>query len=87
MNEPKPLRVAILLPRRERFAQSGAGAVSTVVDGFAQHSRFHASLKVLGTKVTDPLQGAASTHGPQSCGVSIASLGTSATMAVALLLQ
>ena len=59
MNEPKPLRVAILLPRRERFAQSGAGAVSTVVDGFACHSRFRTSLKGLGAKVTEPLHGAA----------------------------
>ncbi len=49
-------RVAVLLPYRERYAQSGAGAVSTVVDDFARRSDFRGDLKILGAPVENPLQ-------------------------------
>ncbi|NTU77229.1 MAG: glycosyltransferase family 4 protein [Alphaproteobacteria bacterium] len=50
-------RIAVLLPVREHYAQSEAGAVSTVVDGFARFSRFRENLRVLGSPVSVPLQG------------------------------
>jgi UDP-glucose:(glucosyl)LPS alpha-1,2-glucosyltransferase len=59
MTDCTSLRLASLLPRRERYALSGAGAISTVVDGFAQHSAFRKTLTVLGSPVDIPLQGGA----------------------------
>ncbi len=56
MNVLRYPRVAVLLPYRERFAQSGAGAVSTVVDGFARYSAFRGDVKILGAPVDHSLQ-------------------------------
>ncbi|MDD5585592.1 MAG: glycosyltransferase family 4 protein [Alphaproteobacteria bacterium] len=58
MDKKRPPRIAILLPRRERYAESGAGAVSTVADSLARFSRFRVLLKVLGAPVGQPLDGA-----------------------------
>lgn len=54
-NQPQ---LATILPRREHYAQSGAGAVSTVVDSFAHKSRYRDRMIVLGSPVTEPLNGA-----------------------------
>jgi len=59
MNENNGFCVAALLPVRERYARTGAGAVASVVDGFARRSGQREHLKVFGTAVDEPLDGAA----------------------------
>lgn len=49
--------IGILLPLRERYATTGAGAVSTVVDNFAAHGRQPESITVYGSAVETPLSG------------------------------
>lgn len=61
MEQSGPHRTAVLLPRRERYAEIGAGAVATVVDGLACFSAERSSLRVLGTPVNRPLTGASFT--------------------------
>jgi glycosyltransferase involved in cell wall biosynthesis len=45
------ISVAVVLPRREKFSSTSAGAVSLVVEGFARKSRFRDSMAVLGANV------------------------------------
>jgi len=51
--------IVVLLPRRERYAKIGGGAVSSVVDGLAWHSGMRRNIRVFGSPVDNPLSGAA----------------------------
>ncbi len=47
-------RIAIVLPRRERFSLSRFGAVALTVDDYVRHSAFRGETAILGLAVEDP---------------------------------